>query len=125
MMLARTLASSVAHQQESFLIGLRGDDLQHRHDLAGVGQLVGEQPEVGDLQQFLDADPGVAQDLDDDPSPERVVLGLIQVEDRTSREVLEMQWRRGVPVVGRLVGLRRRAAVPAPVVGEHISDRDR
>ncbi len=53
------------------LVGLRGDDLQQRSDLTGVGDAVGDEGQVSDLQQFLDTDTGMPERLDDRPGPER------------------------------------------------------
>src|SRR5450756_2085552 len=42
------------YDEKSLLIGLRRDDLQQGHDLAGGRQPVLDQAVVADLQQFLD-----------------------------------------------------------------------
>lgn len=42
----------------------------------GVAVLVFVQVELGELERFLDADAGVAQDLDDGQAPERVFFVL-------------------------------------------------
>ncbi len=78
---------SSENQQEPFLVGLRRHDLQHRDDLAGLGQPVGHQRQVRDLQHFLDAHSGVAQGLDDRPGPEGVVLFLSDVGSLTGLDV--------------------------------------
>jgi hypothetical protein len=69
-----------ADQQQTFLVALGRHDLQQRDDLAGVGELVGDQREVGDLGEFLDAYSGVPQGLDDGPDSERLVLGHALVD---------------------------------------------
>ena len=43
------------YQQQAFFVALGGHDLQQGHDFTGVGQLVGHQRQVGDLQQFFQA----------------------------------------------------------------------
>jgi len=68
------------HQQQAFLVALGGHDLQQWHDFAAVGQPVGDQRQVGDLQQFFQAHSGQAQRLDDRPGPERLVLAAGQVD---------------------------------------------
>ena len=45
------------HQQQAFLVALGRHDLQQGHDFTAVGQLVGHQRQVGDLQQFFQAYP--------------------------------------------------------------------
>lgn len=48
-----------ADQQQPFFVALGRHDLQQRDDLAGVRELVGDQREVRDLGEFLDAYSGV------------------------------------------------------------------
>ncbi|MFF4866651.1 hypothetical protein ACFY3J_34095 [Streptomyces sp. NPDC001231] len=68
------LAEFRGDQQQSFLVELGGGDLRHGHDLAGGGELVGDEAVVGELQRLLDAHAGVTEDLDDGPGPERAFL---------------------------------------------------
>jgi hypothetical protein len=65
--------------EEPFGVGLGRGDGQQRDELAGGGQAVLDQAVVRQLGEFLDADAGVAQDLDDGPGPERVVFLAGQV----------------------------------------------
>ena len=75
----RTSASSGADDEEPFGVGLGRGDGQQGDELAGGGEPVLDQAVVGQLGEFLDADAGVAQDLDGGPGPERVVLLAGQV----------------------------------------------
>ena len=68
-----------ADHQQPFGVGLGRGDLQQRDEFAGAGQPVLDEAVVGQLGEFLDADPGVAQDLDRGPGPERAVLFAGQV----------------------------------------------
>ena len=43
-----------ADQQKSFLVALGRHDLQQRYQLASLGQGVGDQGQMGQLQEFLD-----------------------------------------------------------------------
>ncbi len=61
-------------QQQPLRIGLGRGDLEHRHDLAGAGQRVGDEAVVGEFQHLLDADAGVPQDVHGGPRPERGLL---------------------------------------------------
>ncbi len=74
--------------QQPFLVALGRQDLQQRDELAGVGQLVGGQREVADLEEFFEPDAGVPQRFDDRPRPEGLVLGLGEVGDLAGCEVL-------------------------------------
>lgn len=65
-----------ADQQQPFLRVLGRHDLQQGDDLAGIGQAILHQREVGDFEEFFEADAGVAQRFDYRPRPERVVLVL-------------------------------------------------
>ena len=56
MMVASTLASSGLTSSSRSSFGLGRHDLQQRDDFAGVGQPVGDQREVGDLQEFFEPD---------------------------------------------------------------------
>ena len=74
MMVREHVGQFGADHQQPFGVGLGRRDLQQRDELAGGGQPVLHQAVVGELEQFLDADAGGAQHLDDGPGPERVVL---------------------------------------------------
>ena len=74
--------------QESLLVGLRGDDLQQRHDLAGGGQAVSDQTVMADLEQFLDSAARETQDFDGGPRPERVVFLVTEVATLAGRRVV-------------------------------------
>jgi hypothetical protein len=63
-----------AHGDEAFGVGLGRDDVQQRDQRVGRGRGVVAQRELGELEQLLDPDTGVAQGLDDRPGPERVLL---------------------------------------------------
>lgn len=70
-----------ACRDDTLGVGLGRRDLQQRHDGA-VGLTVGLDRVVGQLEQLLDADAGVAQHLDRRPGPERVVLSRFRVDGR-------------------------------------------
>ena len=63
-----------ADQQQPFGVGLGRGDLQQRDELPGGGQPVLDQAVMGDFEEFLDPDPGGAQDLDRGEGPECVLL---------------------------------------------------
>ena len=109
-----------ADQQQPFLIGLGGQDLQQRDEFVGVGQPVGDQGEVGDLQQFLEADPGVAQGFDDRPRPERVVLALRDLDGLAGGEVFDEDDLAPVCVLRACRLLVGDAAVAGAVVVERL-----
>lgn len=70
MIVARTLASSgLTSNNRSSLLG--GNDLEERDDFVGVRELVGDQREVGELGEFLSANSGVPQRLNDRPGQAR------------------------------------------------------
>jgi hypothetical protein len=73
-------------QQEPFVVQLGRCDLQQRHDLARVGQGVGDQRKVGQFEQLFVPDAGMAQSLDDRPAPERFILGPRHVDVFVGRE---------------------------------------
>src|ERR1039457_7206151 len=60
-----------ADQEQSLRIGLARGDLQQRDELAGRRQPVLGDAVVGELQEFLAADPGQPQHLDRGEAPER------------------------------------------------------
>src|SRR2546421_1464521 len=62
-------------EQDAFGVGLRRGDLQQRYDLAGVGDAVGEQGRLGDLDEFLEAYAAVVEGVDRGPGPEGAVFG--------------------------------------------------
>ena len=63
-----------ADHEEALCVGLGGDDLQQRDQLAGGGQPILHQAVVAELEQLFDPDARGAEDLDDRPSPKGVVL---------------------------------------------------
>ena len=75
----RTSASSGVDEQEPFGVGLGRRDRQQRDELAGGGEPVLDQAVVREFDELFEADPGVRQDLDGGPGPERVVLLAAQV----------------------------------------------
>src|SRR6476646_360164 len=74
MISARTSPSSGATRQQPLDVGLRRDDLQHRNDLAGAGQFVGDEAVMGKLGQLFDANAGMAENFDGRPAPEGAFL---------------------------------------------------
>ena len=74
--------------QEPLLVGLRRDDLQQRHDLAGGRQAVLDQAVMADLEQFFDPATGETQDFDGGPRPERVVFFMAEVAAAAGRGVV-------------------------------------
>ena len=83
MIVASTLASSGLTSSSRSSLVFDGTICSSGTGFAGAGQPVGDQRQVGDLQQFLEPDAGVAQRLDDRPAPERVVLGAGEVRSAT------------------------------------------
>jgi hypothetical protein len=63
-----------AHGDEAFGVGLGRDDVQQWNQGVGRGWGVVAQRELGEFEEFLDPDAGVAQGLDDGPGPERVLF---------------------------------------------------
>jgi hypothetical protein len=102
---------------------LRGHQQQWHH-FPGVGQPIRHEGEVGDLQQFLDPDPGVAQGLDDGPRPEGILLRAKELCGVAGCGVLHEHRRRtvlgGAAVGARLVG---GAPVDSAVVVEGVAER--
>ena len=102
-----------AHRDEPLGVGLAGDDVQQRHQRAGRRRGVVPQRQLGEFEQFLDPDPGVAQRLDDRPAPEPVVFDGRDVDtprlDRGSRSAAAARRPDGPDphplVVGRLLWL--------------------
>ncbi len=72
------------NRDDAFAVRLGRSDHEKRDDLP-VGTLVLTHAELGQLQQFLDADPGVAQRLDDGPLPEHRLLRPSHVDDLAGR----------------------------------------
>jgi hypothetical protein len=72
------------HRDDAFAVRLGRGDHEKRDDVS-VGALVLTDAELGQLEQFLDADPGVAQRLDDGPLPERRLLRGDHVDDLAGR----------------------------------------
>ena len=70
MISARTSPSSGETSSSRLGVGLGRGDLEHRDDLAGAGELVGDEAMVRELDQFLDADARGPEDLDGRPAPE-------------------------------------------------------
>jgi hypothetical protein len=93
-----------ADEQQSFLVRLGRHDLQHRHDLAGVGQLVGDQRQMGQLGEFFDPNSVVAQCFHDRPRPERLVFGVGEVDRLAGGQVLHEHRGCHASVFGSLVG---------------------
>ena len=77
--LAEHVGQFGADDQEPLGVGLGRGDLQQRDQLAAGRELVLDEAVVGQLGEFLDADPGVAEDLHRGPGPERLVLFQGQV----------------------------------------------
>jgi hypothetical protein len=86
--------------QEPFLVGLGGGDLQQRNKFTGAGQPVSDQAVVRDLAQLLDAYSGHEQDLDGGRAPEGVGLLAGKVPARTGLGLLGPEVRR-VPLEDR------------------------
>jgi hypothetical protein len=72
--LAEHVGQFRADDQEPLGVGLGRGDLRQRDQLAGGGQLVLDEAVVGQLGEFLDPDPGVAENLHCSPGPECLVL---------------------------------------------------
>lgn len=108
-----------ADQDDSFLVGFGGRDLQEGDDLAGRGQPVLDQAVMAGLQHFLDADAGVLKKLDHGPGPECAAFREGQVDapagghvHRPGRSVLRCS-REGVAREGEMVawwGVHQRQA---------------
>ncbi len=74
-------------QQQPLRVGLGRRDLQHRHDFAGARQFVGDEAVVGEFGQLLDANAGVAKNLDGRPAPERAFLFEGEVTSATVGQI--------------------------------------
>ena len=98
------LAELGADDQEPFPVGLRRGDLQQRDRLAGGGQGVGDEAAVGELGEFFDADPGVAEDFDDRPPPEDAVFFEAEVAACAVEGVGPHHTGSAVAAVGRVGG---------------------
>ena len=131
MIVAEDVGEFGADDQQPFGVGLGRRDLQQRDQLAGVGQPVLHQAVVAELGQFLDADAGGAQHLDDRPGPERVVFLAGQVAAFPGGRVLGPdpgRRVRGRPGAGQRMpggGERRRRAWPGgrPRAGPGVAAR--
>jgi hypothetical protein len=64
---AEDIGEFETNQQQPLGVGLRPRALQQRHQSAGAGQAVLNEAVMGEFKQFLDADSGVPQHLDDRP----------------------------------------------------------
>ena len=123
-----------ADDQEPFGVGLGRRDLQQRDQFAGAGQPVLDEAVVGELEQLLGPDAGMAENFDDRPCPERVVFLEVEVPlfaargitcpDASGRGVRPDGPDQGLPGGGELLaGLRRpgggeqRRGVMAPLGG--------
>jgi hypothetical protein len=103
----RTSASSGLMTRSRSASVLDGAMASRGDELAGGGKAVLDQAVVGELGEFLDPDAGVAQDLDDGPGPERVVLLAGQVPPFPAAGLLG-------PGAGRRVGQAGSAELLAP-----------
>ena len=100
-----------ADDQEPFGVGLGRGDLQQRHQLASAGEPVLDQAVVAELDEFLGADAGGAQDLHGRPGPEGAVFLGGEVAPVPGRRVI------GQTLTVVLVVMDRARVVPAAVKG--------
>jgi hypothetical protein len=84
MIALKTLASSGLINIQPLGVGLRRRALQQRLQFAGAWQAALNEAVMGEFKQFLDANSGVPQHLDDRPSPKRMLLGPIQQYQRAA-----------------------------------------
>ncbi|WP_438453063.1 hypothetical protein [Streptomyces asiaticus] len=90
--------------------------------IAGVGELVGDQGEMGQLGQFLSADAGVAEGFDGCPGPEGVVFYDALVDPAAgAADLLDVNVLGPVvQAAGDLVDLRQDAQVAGAFVLEDL-----
>lgn len=102
------------HRDDAFAIRLGRGDHEQGDDLP-VRSLVLADAELGELQQLLDADAGVAQGLDDGPLPERRLLGANHVDDLAGRLSSDAKARAAVEARQALIPFVPQAAVDAAI----------
>ena len=89
------LAELGRDNQHALDVGFRRRDVQERDQL-GAGQLVADEAVMGQLGQFLDPDPGVPEQLNAGPCPERVLFLFGQVPPFPGAAVLGPDPRAGI-----------------------------
>jgi hypothetical protein len=110
-------------QQQPLGVLLGRRDLQQRHDLVGAWRGVGDQRQVGQLQQLLHAHPGVPQRLDHRPGPKGDVLLAGQVNRLAGRHSQGAQPHRALLAGVAAVSLGDDARVALPVDLEALASR--